>query len=166
MPGPTPSKRALLALLTYLVLFLGGCGGGSGSSTTPPPPPSNTNINVSFANNVFPTAVAEQINAGTWAVATVPTSNPLTITLPAGTTNYGLAYVCPPGGPGSLNNEYVIEATIQDGTSYALTCVGDLPTGSITGTVVASAFPTVSYVEIAGVLSQVFVNGNSGAIIG
>lgn len=158
------------ALLMCAVLSLAGCGGGSGvtKSTTA----NSTNLSVAFANNVFPIAVAEKFEDGAWASVTAPTANPLTVVLPQGTTNFGFAYVCPkftvtsPLGSITRNDESVIQADISDGSTYTASCLGNPPTGAVTGTVSASSLAGSSLVEIIGAQSSFILSGNSGAVTG
>lgn len=158
------------ALLICALLSLAACGGGSGVIKAPPP--SNTNVTVTFANNVFPTAVAEKFGDGSWASVAVPTTNPLTVVLPQGTTNFDLAYVCPdftlpsPQGLITRIEESVIQANISDGSAYTASCLDNPPTGAVTGTVSASSLAGANSVEIIGAQGSFILSGNSGAVTG
>ena len=157
-------------MLISALLPVAACGGGSGVAKITSQ--NSTNLTVTFANNVFPTAVAEKFVDGAWASVAVPTMNPLIVVLPQGTTNYSLAYVCPlftvtsPLSSTALNEESVIQANISDGTAYTVSCVDNLSTGAVTGTVSASSLAGVTSVEIYGTQSSLTLSGNSGATTG
>jgi len=86
-------------------MLMAGCGGfiisgglGSGGNGKP------TSVTVTFSGTM-PTTVATRIGSGAFAVATI-TSGQLSLQIPAGTTNFAVAFVCPPetfysGGTGS-----------------------------------------------------------------
>ncbi len=73
----------------------GGTGTGGGGSTSQP-----TAIQVQFTQSsginsaAVPASVATQIGSGNWTAATL-SNGTLTISIPAGTKNYALAFVCP-----------------------------------------------------------------------
>lgn len=157
-------QSVLYVLMATVVACLCGCGGGSSSSTPPlPPPPTGTAMKVTFAG-IAPLVVAEQIGTGAWAAATLQ-SGLLSFTLPQGTTTYAIAYVCPTvQGMGPLNYEYVIEATIQDGTTYAVSCRPVPTAGTVTGSVNASAIAGTANVQIYGQFGYgASVTGASGS---
>lgn len=116
---------------------------------TPTPTPTST-VTVTFTNGT-PTAAAVKMGSGAFTTASVQ-NNQTSFTLPAGTSSYALAYVCPPEGlPGLMTtNEFVIEATAADGTTYSTTCEGNPSTGSATGTVDATAIPGAATVFVVG----------------
>src|SRR6185312_13020694 len=131
-----------------LIMSLAGCGGNSG---TPPVPSGPTTITVTFAN-ATPLAAAVQIGSGAFARASIQ-SGQLSLTVPAGTTNYAIAYVCPPFNVVATtieDFEFVIEATTQDATAYTVSCSATPPTGSATGSVDASAIPGATNVVVGG----------------
>jgi len=158
------------ALLICALLSLAACGGGS--SVAKNTSQNGTSVTVTFANNVFPVAVAEKFGNGAWASVVVPTTNPLTVVLPQGTTNFGFAYVCPkftlPSPQGSItrNEESVIQADISDGSAYTASCLDNPPTGAVTGTVSASLLAGATSVEIIGAQGSFVLSGNSGAVTG
>jgi len=136
---------------SVLIMSLAGCGGSS-SKTPPIPSPSGpTTITVTFAN-ATPLAAAVQIGSGAFAAASIQ-SGQLSLTVPAGTTNYAIAYVCPPFNVVATtieDFEFVIEATTQDATAYTVSCSATPPTGSATGSVDASAIPGATNVVVGG----------------
>jgi hypothetical protein len=153
------------------LLPLAACGGGS--SVAKNTSQNGTNVAVTFANNVFPIAVAEKFGNGAWASVAVPTTNPLTIIVPQGTTSFGLAYVCPqftittPISSTAQNDESVIEADVSDGSAYTVSCGENPPSGAVTGTYSASSLAGSSFVEIVGAQDTLILQpGNSGAITG
>src|SRR5580698_9742594 len=102
----------------------GGGGGNGGGGNTP------TTVTVSFAGT--PSALATQVGSGAFTGATL-TSGTLTLSIPSGTTNFAVAYICPDGG---YIQQVVYEASTLDGTSYsALYCASTAtePTGTLTG---------------------------------
>jgi hypothetical protein len=99
-----------------------------------------------------PTAVAVEIGADSYTAASLQ-SGRLSLSVPNGTTNYAIAYLCPQAaGLGDLvTAEYVIEASISDGNSFSTSCnevSGN--TGSATGSVDTSAIAGVANVLIRG----------------
>ena len=130
---------ALLATAT-------GCGGGP----TPTPTPAANAVAISFAAPT-PVAVAEKIGAGNWMAASLPSGGPLMVQLPAGTTQYGVAFVCTSGT--AANRQVVIQADIRDGNAYTLQeCLpaGVAPsTGSLSGSFDATAIAGATRVDIS-----------------
>ncbi len=164
-------------LASFLVAVLAGCGGsGGGGSATPPNPPSSagTTMTVTFAGSAMPTAVAVAIGAGAFAQATL-SGGQLTFVVPTGTSTFQLAYHCPPfAGMGTIDDEYVIDASTSDGTSPTLTCYAAPATTSESVSVNATALATATnagaigtfgygtYVGSAnGTASGSFVNGTN-----
>ncbi len=147
-----------VSVFSLAFLWLTGCGGsssnggggGGGGGSEP------TIVTVTFAGGT-PTAAATQIGSGSFAPAALSGSS-LTLSVPSGTTNFAVAYVCPAqteGGspPFQLTSEFVVEATTGDGTSYSLFgCPYQLSagsqTGTLTGSVDASAIPGASFLDI------------------
>ncbi len=146
-------RNSLAGLTLAATIFFTGCGGsgsyssgGSGSNTGPTP----TAISVTFAGTGQPLAAATQIGTGAWTAAKV-TNKTLTVSVPYGTTNYAFAYVCPTWqGMGPVNEEFVIETTVQDGTAYNMTCYVALATGTATGSADASAIAGTANIDIRG----------------
>lgn len=135
-----------LAVASALIMELAGCGG----SGTPPPPPGPTIITVTFTN-ATPQAAAVQIGSGGFTAASIQ-GGKLSLTVPAGSTTYAIAYVCPPFANvvSTESNEFVIEATIQDTTSYTISCAAVPAMGIATGSVDASAIPGTTSIAIGG----------------
>jgi hypothetical protein len=113
---------------------------------------------VTFTNGA-PTAAAVQMGPGAFQTASIQNGQ-TSFTLPAGTTSYNLAYVCPPQGVPALmhTDELVIEATVSDGTAVNASCQAQPSTGSATGSVDATAIPGVSNVLVVG-------NGGFGSFL-
>ncbi len=131
--------------------------GSSGSSGSTVGSSGGNSTAVTFAmTNGTPTAVAVQIGSGPFTAAT-PTSGQVTLSLPGGTSNFAVAYVCQAPSVGTESGtadeyvEYVYEASTLDGTSFSEFC--DSPnisqaTGTLTGSVDARAIPGYSSVEV------------------
>lgn len=137
----------------------GGGGGGNGSPTT---------VTVKFTGGM-PLAVATQIGSGSFAPTTA-TSNAVTLTVPAGTDKFAIAYVCQTvNGFGSSQSTYtfqnVIEASTLDGNSFTQGCGSITPsgnTGTLTGSVDSSAISGVNYI---GVTADNGSGGSQGAFL-
>ena len=146
----TRSAGLVVALSSLLVITLlamaTGCGGGSTPVATPTPTPTANAVAISFAAPT-PVAVAEKIGAGNWMAASLPSSGPLMLQLPPGTTQYGIAFAC------SSARQVVIQADIRDGSAYSLQlCASDAgvpTTGSLTGSFDATAIPGAARVDIS-----------------
>lgn len=124
-----------------------GTGGGSGS-------PTPTAITFTFQRTA-PTAVATQVGSGAFTAATL-SSGQVALSLPDGTTNFAVAYVCPGFSPFpsfTQNQEYLKYASSLDGTEYGGACFsngttgpigGNTPTGTLTGNVGIGPFSGAS----------------------
>jgi hypothetical protein len=128
-----------------LMLLVAGCG-----ASNPPTPTGNT-ITVTFTGNT-PSAVATKFGGSAFAAATLQGAKTLSFVLPAGTTNYTLAYVCTSTN-GALTEEFVLEASIQDSSSINRACPLDgnvpLPTlGAATGNIDATAIAGAASVSV------------------
>jgi hypothetical protein len=155
-------KLIICALATASTVAMSGCGG---TSTTRVPLPS-TNVAIKF-RAIAPTVLAEKIGNGAWAAASAQGSQ-LNLTLPAGVSNYAIAYVCLQSNQLlSLNNETVIEATTQDAIPILFGCVpisgtGPVNKGSVTGSVDATAISGVVQIQINAPLGLAILSGSSG----
>lgn len=133
--------------------LLAGCGGsktatsGGGGTTTP------TVVTFNFTGSA-PTAVATQIGDGAYTQATL-SSGTLTLSIPHGETNFSVSYLCPPFQAQALapmqNLEFIVQASIQDGTSFSRNCLkpNTSKTGTATVQVNAAAISGATYV-VAG----------------
>lgn len=127
-------------------------------------------VTVTFTGNT-PTAAATQIGSGSFAAAALSGSS-LTLSVPSGTTNFAVAYACPAqtiqASPTfQLTSDYVVEATTGDGTSYSFFgCPYELSagsqTGTLTGSVDASAVPGASILQIDAYNGPNFSLGAAG----
>ena len=146
----------------------GGSGGGSGGGGNP------TTVTITFKGPA-PAAVAARIGTGAFVAQTL-SSSVLSLSIPSGTSNFAVAFVCPPlpvtsGGAqiGQTVEESVIEASTADGTAFTQTCPTSSPTGTtgiLTGSVDASAIAGVSFLNIdaqSGDLSASVYSGSSTA---
>jgi hypothetical protein len=100
------------------------------------------------------TAVATRIGTGAFTQASLQ-SGKLTISVPSGTTNYSVAVLCPPitvGSPPYSNQEYVLQASTLDGTSFTENCTNAATpqTGLATLQVNAAAIPGAASVAVWG----------------
>jgi hypothetical protein len=144
----------------------GGNGGGGNNSTT---------VTVTFGGPAAPVLVAAKIGTGAFAAQTLSGST-LTLSIPSGTKNYAVAYLCPnplATLPHSSQYEYVWEASIADGTSPSFACEANdvLPSqaGDLTGSVDGTALPGGSIGELQ-IFSQsgnsVFEDAQGGPLTG
>lgn len=124
-----------------LMLLVAGCGASNPAS---PSTPIGTPITVTFNGNA-PSAVATKFGASAFTAATLQSANTLSFVVPAGTTNYTLAYVCTSTN-GAVTEEFVLEASIQDSNSINRACplarhvpLFGAATGSIDATAIAGA---------------------------
>jgi hypothetical protein len=144
----------LVVLLASLLVISIGCGGGSTPIVTPTPTPTASAVAISFAAPT-PVALAQKIGAGNWMVTSVPSGGPLMLQLPPGTTQYGVAFLCESIRFGSqVNQEFIVEADIKDGSSYSLQlCLPDAtatPTrGSFTGSFDATAIAGFNRAQVS-----------------
>ena len=134
-----------------MFLLVSGCGGSSGSSSSGGGPAA---VNITFAP-ATPTVVTAQIGSGAFTMQTASSSG-LSLSLPSGTTTFAVAYVCNPPAATSGSqpvvqpNEYVVEASTEDGTSFQLPCSLGIPgsspgqTGTLAVDVNASGIPGAS----------------------
>jgi len=110
----------------------GGGGGGGGGTTS-------TTVTFTFSGPNVPVLVAAKIGTGAFSAQTLSGST-LTLSIPSGTSNYAVAYLC------SSQFEIVWEASIADGTSPSESCPSvQSQTGTLTGSLDATAIPDVQY---------------------
>jgi hypothetical protein len=83
----------------------------------------------------LPEVLATRVGKGSFAEIT-PRAGSLTIRLPAGTTDYSVAWVCPPAqipyGP-LTTYQFLVDASSQDLTSVAASCWSVSATAPVTG---------------------------------
>ena len=143
-------KASRFPLLVLALVALTGCGGSSGGGSnggsnggggggvdTP------TVVTITFFDST-PSVVAAKIGSGLFVSQSV-SSGKLVLSLPSGTTNFAVAYVC-----GTF--EEVLEATTADGASFTEPCWGPFKppqTGALTGSVDISAIPEANLVNLA-----------------
>lgn len=121
----------------------GGGGGGGGGGNNP------TTVTYTF-NGAAPVVAATQIGTGAYTQASL-TSSKLTLTIPAGTTNYSVAFLCPGyayTSDSTANIEQVTQASTLDGTSFSESCYAPPTYGSYSAEVDASAIPGSNFVQI------------------
>lgn len=145
--------------LSWLIVCLAGCGGGSaGNGGSGGGGGTGTSTSVTFTfRGATPTAVAAKIGSGAFTAQTL-SSGALTLSIPSGTSTFAVAFACPPisvtsGGTqiGQTGRESVIEASTLDGTSFTESCAvspQSIPSGTLTGTVDASAIAAASFVTL------------------
>jgi len=162
------SKKSVISgvLALFTIALMPACGGGGsssgGGSNNNPPPPQGTQVSITFAGSA-PTVVAEQIGTGSWASASL-SGGVLSLTIPQGTSIYGIAYLCPQyQGMGPIIPENILYATTSDPTIYTLTCFTFPATGTVTGNVNVSAIATATNADVFGGFGQSqFLSGTSG----
>lgn len=148
-----------VSAIVSVFLLISGCGGtsgggaGNGGGGSNPPPPPQTTVTFTITGPA-PTAVATQIGSGPFTAATITSAGVLTLTVPSGTANFAVAFVCPPSslvypaaietGAAEQTDEWVYEASTEDGNALTGSCpMGPQTpagaTGTMTGTIDASA---------------------------
>ena len=138
-----PSFCSCLWTLGLVAALIAGCGGSSGS-TTGGGGGNPTTVTFTFVGNPAPT-VAARIGSGSFTPTTL-SSNALTLSIPEGTTEFAVAYLCPAypyfvnGIQYSYNDQYVIEASTEDQISFTESCPSP-NLSSLTFDVDASAIP-------------------------
>lgn len=134
-----------LSFCFVLLAGLAGCGKNSaiGSSGNP------NIVTYTFNGNNMPVTVATQIGAGAYTQATL-TSNKLILSIPDGETNYSVAFLCPSPTAGPfVNEEYINQASLLDGTAFSETCYQlPLQGGTATAEVDASAIPGAEEINV------------------
>jgi hypothetical protein len=151
-----------ISLLGGALLLIAGCGGSSGGGSGSGGSGGNggngggsNSTTVTFAIAGSPTAVATRVGSGSFSAATLSNGS-LSLSLPSGTTNFAVAYVCPPVTVNASQtyqrtDQRVVEASTVDGTSYSVSCSTASSagaTGTLTGSVDASAISGASYTSI------------------
>ena len=169
-------KPLFAVLCAGALLALGGCGGGGTSSCGlcgGGGGGGSTDVTFVFSGSA-PTAVATQVGTGSFAAASL-SGGKLTVSVPSGTTNYAIAYVCPPvqlAAPMNLQENFihVWEAALSDGTSFSQSCGNSnsgFATGTLTGSVDAAAIAGVNSVEVLALnstnVAEGAVAGNAGS---
>ncbi|MHB1958457.1 MAG: hypothetical protein ACYCO5_05440 [Acidobacteriaceae bacterium] len=159
------SRLLLMGVSAALVVGCGGGGkttgggGGGGGGSNP------TVVTLTFA--ATPTLLAAQIGSGAFTAQTL-SGNTLTLSIPSGTSNYAVAYLCPTQtvGQGQYAEEEVWEASTADGNSLNLTCTyvsGSSGTqGTLTGSLNASAIPGVTSFAVAAQNGNAMGEGGAG----
>jgi hypothetical protein len=143
-----------VSILGGALLLIAGCGGSSGGGSGSGGSGGGNPTTVTFTfTGATPSAVATKIGTGSFTTAAV-SSGKLTLSLPSGTSNFGVAYVCAPVSSSTtspLAEEWVVEASTLDGTSFA-GCPGGalatVTTGTLTGSVDASAISGANFLNI------------------
>ena len=157
-----------LALPGLLMLTLAGCGGGGGGGNNPQQP-TGTTVTFTFINGI-PTAAAVQTGVAGFTQASVQNGQ-LQVLVPNGTTRYSIAYVCPSinfGRGAFQSQEFVVQATIQDGIAFTLDCFAyNTSTASVTVDVDATSIPGAAQLFIEGAQGGTYsiVNSNKGSFV-
>lgn len=115
-----------------------GGGGGSGGPTT---------VTFNFTGSIPTTVVAAKIGDGNFTPQTL-TNGVLTLSIPSGTSNYAVAFMCTIGS--TYQGEEIVELSTADGLSPTFNCSGSYPggAGTLTGTVDATAIPGAGYMYV------------------
>ncbi|HEY6489738.1 MAG: hypothetical protein WCC26_08455 [Terracidiphilus sp.] len=146
-----------LCALSLLAACIAGCGGSSsGGGSNGGGGSSATTVTFAFRGTT-PTAAAAKVGSAGFTAQSL-NAGALTLSIPSGTTNFAVAFVCPPlaitsGGVqiGQTSRESVFEATTADGTSFTEACAARLPstpTGTLSASVDASAIANASFLTI------------------
>jgi hypothetical protein len=123
-----------LSLLASVLVVVAGCGGSGGNTGGGGGGQAPTLVTFTISGST-PTAVATQVGSGAFTAATL-TSGKMTLSLPDGTTNFAVAYLCPGFSLGpnfTESQEYLKYASSLDGTEYGGACFGDGTTGPVGG---------------------------------
>jgi len=144
----------MAVLCVVAITSLAGCGGSSNSNSSGRGGNgggSPTTVTYTFTG-ATPTTVATQIGAGSYTAATLQ-SGKLTLSIPSGTTDYAVAFLCPPTNvalPTNWSQENVLLRSTQDGASFTENCLSPASPdmGLATVQVDASAIPGASYVSV------------------
>ena len=125
--------------IVLTTVFASGCGGGAMGTSGE----TGTTVTASFSGATMPSAVAYQAGTtGRFQELTLSGSS-VSFTLPAETSAYGFAYICPTfAAVNAYSNESIIQATTTDTTALSLACPS--LSGSINATFDASAIPGVT----------------------
>jgi hypothetical protein len=156
-----------LLVSSLLAAFLIGCGGGGSGPQTASQNPTSTAITFTFVGVSAPASVAVQIGSGPFLPVDLQ-SGAVTFTVPGGTNQYSVAYLCVSGEePGRTFSETILQATIKDGTAFSPACSGSpsATTGQATGSADASLIPGATDIEIIGNQAgdgRFFVGSTSG----
>ncbi len=160
----TFSRILCCSVLGLSLALLAGCGGGSGGGgwtggggATP------STVTFKFSGGT-PSAAAARIGSASFTAQTL-SAGTLTLTIPSGTTNFAVAYVCtlPLSAQVQVPEQFVFEASTADGSSFTAPCPTALPssqTGTFTGSMDASGIPGATLVDIAA------TNGTSTTVGG
>jgi hypothetical protein len=152
------------SVLSLVLALMTGCGGSSGGNSGGSGGGGNPTTVTSKFSGGTPTVVAAKIGSGAFTAETL-SSGTLSLSIPSGTTDFAVAYVCPffLTRPFQLPEEVVYEVSTADGTAFTGPCLTDLSTGQqgiLTGNVDASGIPGASSVGIA------VVNGSYNILAG
>ena len=110
--------------------------------------------NSSVAYRALPVTVASRVGNGNW-VATSVAGNTATLSLPSGTTTFGVAYVCP-FDYNNVVNEFIFEASLSDGAAYTVECPNVVTRGAFSNVILSgdvAAIPGATYASIASQLA-------------
>ena len=121
-------------------------------------------MTITFIGTSLPGLVAAQVGTGALAAKTL-SGNALTLSIPSGTSNYSVAYLCPALVNGQLSSqfEYVWEASIVDGTALTFACAYPQSlTPTLSGSLDASAIPGVVSFQINAQNGNSFGDGGGG----
>jgi hypothetical protein len=139
------ASRFVLIVGLLSIMLIAGCAGGNSPGSG-----SGTTVTFTFTAGT-PLAAAVQIGTGAFTTASIQGGN-VVVSLPNTTTKYALAYVCPPvaGFGNTVSSEFVIEATLQDGTAFTVSCLGSPATGTVTGSANATLIPGAADILVRG----------------
>ncbi len=150
--------RWLASALVACVALVAGCGGGSSGNGAGDG--STTTVTLNFAGGT-PTVVAAKIGSGSFAAQTL-SSGTISLSIPSGTTNFEVAYLCSPitylsaGTQNQLTEQFVFEATTADGTSFMPTCPYTGFTGQAGMVFTGQAGTLTGNVDVSGISGAVF----------
>jgi hypothetical protein len=153
-PSLARLRFGILGLIAVLIAGCGGSGGGTNDCNGGGCVGGGSPTTVTLTFPIGTSLVAAQIGSGAFTVQTL-SANTLSLSIPNGTSNYAVAYLCPVEntGQGESTEEAVWEASTTDGTSENLTCiynpVSTVGLGMLTGSLDASAIQGVTSFSLA-----------------
>jgi len=158
------SSLPRFSLCVVVMACLAGCGGSPSSSSGGGGTGGGSPTTVTYTfTGALPTAVATQIGTGAYQLTSLQAGK-LTVSVPSGTANYSVAWICPTDAALAFTQQFVFHRSIEDGASFSEHCPqSPAPQRSLaTLEVNAAAIPGAESISIWGAgysLPQLIANG-------